>query len=111
MANRYTFSVDIAGVGHRQEVARACHAGQAVTLERDPHNPDDGNAIRVMAGRRQLGFVPRDHAVDDLAPMLDSGDWVVEARIDRLVRGEVVIRGEPTVGVRLQITYYRKPDD
>lgn len=47
--------------------------GDRLQLVRDPENPHDGNAIRVVwRNDRQLGHVPRDLA-RDVAPLLDAG--------------------------------------
>jgi len=48
--------------------------GGRLVLRRDPGNEHDPNAVTVLvAGGAQLGFVPRDLAVD-LAPKLDAGE-------------------------------------
>jgi len=41
-------------------------------LVREPDNPHDKNAIRVMLGDKKLGYVPRAIA-KDLAPQMDAG--------------------------------------
>jgi len=46
--------------------------GRPLALRRDPHNPHDPNAIAVEAGGAQVGWVPRELAVE-LAPELDAG--------------------------------------
>ena len=53
----------------------AAEPGSPVRLRRDPANEHDPNAIAVeVVGRAaQLGWVPRDLAVD-LAPALDAGE-------------------------------------
>jgi hypothetical protein len=68
----------VAGAARHHAEALADEAsvapGGALTLRRDPDNPHDPNAIAVHpgAGGAQLGWVPRDVAVD-LAPELDAG--------------------------------------
>lgn len=58
--------------------------GDALTLNREPDNPHDVNAIRIEWRGRMLGYVPRrDNA--DLARQLDRGARV-EARITDLTR-------------------------
>jgi hypothetical protein len=48
--------------------------GETVLLERDPANPFDVNAIKVLScSRQQLGNLSRQHA-SELAPMLDNGE-------------------------------------
>jgi len=46
--------------------------GRPLELRRDPANPHDPNAIEVLAGGRQLGFVPREVAAG-IAADLDAG--------------------------------------
>jgi len=47
--------------------------GSALQLRRDPANEHDPNAIMVLAGGSQAGWVPRDLAAE-LAPALDAGE-------------------------------------
>ena len=51
----------------------AARPGAELRLERDPGNPHDRNAVRVLVAGEQLGWVPRELAVD-LAPKLDAGE-------------------------------------
>lgn len=46
--------------------------GATLELRRDPGNPHDPNAIAVLGGGAQVGWVPRDLATD-LAGELDAG--------------------------------------
>jgi hypothetical protein len=49
--------------------------GSPLSLRRDPENEHDPNAIMVLAGGAQAGWVPRELAAE-LAPLLDAGeDW------------------------------------
>ena len=43
------------------------------TLQRDPENKFDKNAIRVLAGGKEIGWIPKDKA-EWLAPMIDAGE-------------------------------------
>jgi hypothetical protein len=64
-----------AGAARHHAVALSSEAaapGQSVELRRDPENPHDPNAIAVLAGDEQLGWVPRELAAE-LAPSLDAG--------------------------------------
>jgi HIRAN domain len=71
--------VGVAGAGqHHAEalVAAAIEPGDPLELRRDPANEHDPNAIQVLAGDAQLGWVPRELA-EELAPRLDGGEqWV-----------------------------------
>ena len=53
------------------------------TLVREPDNPVDSNAIKVMVGSTHIGYVPKDVA-GELSPEVDSGvDWL--AIVDRMI--------------------------
>jgi len=65
----------VAGAGRHHAAALASDAaapGRALALRRDVANPHDPNAIAVDAGGEQLGWVPRELAVE-LAGELDAG--------------------------------------
>jgi hypothetical protein len=47
--------------------------GSPLELRRDPDNEHDPNAIMVLAGDAQAGWVPRELAAE-LAPRLDAGE-------------------------------------
>jgi hypothetical protein len=51
----------------------AAAPGQPLELRRDPGNEHDPNAVMVLAGGDQVGWVPRELAAE-LAPLLDRGD-------------------------------------
>jgi hypothetical protein len=66
--------VDVRGVAHsnRRTAARRMQGGDAVTLDREYDNVVDQNAIRVLSGAEELGYLPRDVA-QLLAPEIDTG--------------------------------------
>jgi HIRAN domain-containing protein len=67
--------VGVAGAGqHHAEALEAAEIepGDSLELQRDPANEHDPNAIKVLAGDEQLGWVPRELA-EELAPELDQG--------------------------------------
>ncbi len=69
--------VGVAGAAQHHADAVAAQdvgPGQALELRRDPDNEHDANAIavHVAGGGEQLGWVPRELAVE-LAPELDDG--------------------------------------
>ena len=81
--------VSVAGAArhHAQALADegAVALGRPLRLRRDPDNEHDPNAIAVHpeAGIAQLGWVPREVAVD-LAPALDAGrPWAAVALRER----------------------------
>jgi len=49
-----------------------CEEGDPLTLEREPNNPQDPNAIKVLHEGRHLGYIGREQAAG-LAPALDRG--------------------------------------
>jgi hypothetical protein len=66
----------VAGAGRHHAEALASDAvepGRSLTLRRDPQNPHDPNAIAVIAGADQVGWVPRELAAE-LAPRIDAGE-------------------------------------
>jgi HIRAN domain-containing protein len=71
--------VGVAGAGrhHADAIASsdAAAPGSPLELRRDPGNEHDPNAIAVLAGGQQVGWVPRELA-EELAPQLDeSRPW------------------------------------
>ena len=76
LRERGLLTCGVAGAAaHHDEVLQgdAVQPGAALRLERDPGNEHDPNAIRVLLGRGQLGWVPRELAAE-LAPKLDAGE-------------------------------------
>jgi len=69
----------IAGVAgaarfHEEVLASdAAEPGSPLELRRDPDNEHDPNAIKVLAGALQVGWVPRAVA-EEIAPKIDAGE-------------------------------------
>jgi HIRAN domain len=66
----------VAGAAQHHAAALASDAaepGRPLELRRDPANEHDPNAIMVLAGQAQAGWVPRELAAE-LAPRLDAGE-------------------------------------
>ena len=57
----------------------AAAPGRPLELRRDPGNEHDPNAVMVLAGGEQVGWVPRELAAE-IAPQLDRGAAVVGRR-------------------------------
>jgi len=57
---------------HHAEALESAALGSPLALRRDPGNEHDPNAIQVLAGDEQIGWVPRDLAAE-LARELDAG--------------------------------------
>lgn len=69
--------------GNRQDAISRCVRGESLQLIREPQNPCDKNAIRILrASGEDVGYVPRDDAAD-LAPKMDQGQSV-RAEVDWL---------------------------
>ena len=68
--------IRIAGVAgaarHHAAALEAPALGDPLELRRDPGNEHDPNAIQVLAGGEQVGWVPREVAAE-LAPQIDAG--------------------------------------
>jgi hypothetical protein len=76
-------------------------------LEREPGNPHDSNAIKVMSGGSHIGYIPKEIAAD-LAVTMDSGVYNVFC-------SDMVINVKPEnpdmPGARLDISVLPKPRD
>jgi len=75
-----------AGLAHHEarEVWDALAVGDELALQREPDNPHDPHAVRVLWRDRMLGYLPRqDNA--DVARLLDRGQ-AVQARIRTIAR-------------------------
>jgi hypothetical protein len=57
---------------HHAEALESPALGAPLALRRDPANEHDPNAIQVVSGDEQIGWVPRELAAE-LAPELDAG--------------------------------------
>lgn len=83
------FQANLVGANFRpqecRDICATLEVGQGLSLERDPFNAYDENAIKVMftdlSGSYHIGFVEsRSGIAKQLAPYLDDG-WVYECRI------------------------------
>lgn len=75
-----------AGLAHHEarQVWESLAIGDALTLQREPDNPHDANAVRVLWRDRMLGYLPRQDNTD-VARLLDRGQ-TVQARIRAIAR-------------------------
>ena len=82
-------TADVRGVsyGDRRFAAHALEAGAMVSLEREYDNLADHNAIRVLAGAAEIGYLPRQVA-QFLAAELDAGTTVT-ATISGIEKAEI----------------------
>jgi hypothetical protein len=68
--------------------------GEVMALERDPENPYDPNAVKVLHGAVHVGFVPKEKAPE-------VGSLLVQERVTETLKG---------VGNVIRI-YYTDPDE
>jgi hypothetical protein len=76
LAERGLRVAGVAGAAQHHAAALSSAAaapGKPLELRRDPANEHDPNAIMVLAGEEQAGWVPRELAAE-LAPRLDAGE-------------------------------------
>jgi HIRAN domain len=105
--------VNVAGAGrhHADAIASsdAVAPGRRLELHRDPENEHDPNAIAVLAGGDQVGWVPRELAAE-LAPELDAGrPWTAvvlreQRRSPRDPRHGLTMLLAPDADVELRVT-------
>ncbi|HEX4770474.1 MAG TPA: HIRAN domain-containing protein [Bryobacteraceae bacterium] len=101
-----SFFTKVAGVTHegRQRIVARCSVGEELRLVRDPNNPFDAGAIKIMRlNGQQLGFIPqhvsRDGDPSGLAAGMDRGS-VYACRIKDLTGGI----GQKSRGVNIEVT-------
>ena len=95
LEDSFAFNTKVVGVTFegRQEIVRRLHAGEAVTLERQPDNPVDPHAVRVLnASREQVGYLSARVAAR-LAPSMDSGTRY-SATVSQVTGGPGAVQGE-----------------
>lgn len=72
---------------HRQEVVAKLKMGDQIWLEREEHNPFDGNAVRVIRNSgEQIGYINRNLAMT-VAPVMDRLGQPIEGRVYLLTGG------------------------
>ena len=89
----------------RQEVVAELQVGEEIKLVRDPHNPYDRNAIKVMCkDGQQIGFLPRELAAD-LASRFDNYGQPVKGNVAAVLGGYY---SDSRVGVTIK---FRPPEE
>jgi len=98
---------DLAGEGQinedgtaRQHVLAVLQPGEPVTLQRQPDNPHDANAVAVLAGRHIIGFIGR-YDAPEVAALLDAG-IPHRAQLHELTGG---VPDYPSFGARVAIAW------
>lgn len=106
------FFTKVAGVTFedRQNLIDRCSEGEPLILEREPDNPKDGGAIKVLrANREHLGYISRKLSnIDDptgLAAYLDCGNKYDCTFIKKTGGGDLWL------GVNIQITRFEEDYD
>lgn len=88
----------------RQHLLTRVDPADAVTLQRQPDNPYDPNAVAVLWEGKDIGFLPREDAAA-IAPALDEGRPYA-AQVHEIRGG---VKGFSFYGVRIAIAWDGKP--
>lgn len=105
------FTTSIAGVSYtnpdgqsRQDLIRALHEGDVLSLVPEPDNAYDANAIKVCVNDGvQIGYLPRAVA----AKLAEHGDRPRFARVEAINGGTAE---KPTLGVTIAISRRLRAD-
>lgn len=94
--------VRVAGVTFegRQELIKKLHPRSIVRLEREPANPHDPYAIKVMADGMHIGYIPK-----DLARVV-SENWDLyeyKTKIQEILKGDDSESHKRSWGVRILV--------
>ena len=98
------FNTKLVGVTFegRQDLVAGLAPGAALSLERDPANPYDANAVGVWLGGLQLGFIKKEIAAR-IAPNIDAGERY-RAEVRHVTGG-----GTRSTGVNVWVSRDRAP--
>jgi len=106
------FNTKVAGVTFdgRQDVVRALRAGDALVLQREPANPADPHAIRVLTSDgRQVGYLSARIAAR-LAPSIDAGTRYA-ASVSQITGGPTEQDTARSFGVNISVQRLEAPAD
>ena len=105
IANLY--NIKIAGVtfGNRQNVCKQLNIGDIIQLEREPSNPYDSNAIRVLYKGQPFGYIPKEIA-QNIAHLIGSNFAYHQVTVTNLTGG-----GSYNTGVVVDIVFFENKDD
>lgn len=84
----------------RQRVLAALQPGEPLTLQRQPENPYDRNAVAVLADKHIIGFIPKTEAAL-VAGLLDAGE-PYRSQLHELTGG---MPDYPTFGAKICIAW------
>ena len=94
------FETSIVGIQHYRGLV---NKDESLVLERQPSNPYDKNAIRVLnTSLEQVGHIPKETAAV-LAPLLDADQLMLEAKTGKNVAA--------TYKIRISVTAYVSPTE
>ena len=82
----------------RQELLQKLKPNAKLVLKREPTNQHDENAVKVLNGKKMLGYLPR-QAAAILAPVMDNR---CKVRVERWSCGQ---SNAGPWGVRLQLAW------
>jgi len=106
------FNTKVVGVTYegRQEVVRALRPGEVLRLQREPANPVDPHAIRVLtADGRQVGYLSARVAAR-LAPSIDAGTHYTAA-VTQVTGGPAAQDASRSFGVNIYVQRQDVPAD
>jgi hypothetical protein len=82
----------------RQSIIERCRPGEILRLVREPDNPHDTNAVKVLRQNgEQLGYLPGHVVMTGLARDMDRGNYF-RVEVEAITRG-----GEQILGVNIRI--------
>ena len=90
--------------GNRQETIERLSSGDMLELEREPDNPYDENAIKVLDLDDDIGYLSRELAAE-IAPIMDSYNQMVTAEVTNITGQD-----KDTLGVNILITIYSEEE-
>ena len=102
------FYSSVVGVSHKNpdgsdrqaHIKKYCKAGAPLTLEREPQNPHDPNAIAVLCNGVQIGYL-RGRMAQEYAESIDDGQIEMTARVKEVTGGTA---GRESLGVNIVVT-------
>ena len=98
-----TFYTKVAGSSNYQKAIKKCRKNQQCQFHHEPNNEYDMNAIKVMVGKRHIGYLNAELAREVCAESRKGARY--SAVIKDITGGT---RDKPTRGVNLEITKFEK---
>lgn len=98
-----TFYTKVAGSSNYQKAIKKCRKNQQCSLDHEPNNEYDMNAIKVTVGKRHIGYLNAELAREVCNK---SRKGVRYSAVIKNITGGT--RDKPTLGVNLEITKFKK---